>query len=292
MTLAYLNNQYLDLNNAKVSVLDRGFLFGDGVYEVIPVYDNCAVGLEQHLNRLNNSLDNIGMKPVLTVNQWHEIFNTLGNSIKQAESRNSQANQNNHYYLYIQVTRGAMAVRNHLIPDAYEPTVFVTTFPIEYNIKNKNGISMRTVIDTRWSGCRTKAITLLPNVLAKSSAKQHQAQDSIFVKNNYALEGTSSNLFIVKNNEVFTTPLNENILPGITRSIVLNILKQLNIPAKEELISVENLMQADEVWITSSTQEVTPVTSIDNQMIGTGTPGPIWHKVYQQYQQEKQCITK
>jgi len=283
MPLAYLNNQYLDLKDAKVSVLDRGFLFGDGIYEVIPVYNGYAVGLEQHLTRLNNSLANIEMKPVLSSQQWHEVFEKLAKNLDSLQ----------HYYLYIQVTRGEMPIRSHAIPDNYQATVLVTTFPIQHttNATIEKGISVRTFTDTRWSGCRTKAITLLPNVLAKSSAQQQKAHDGIFVKNNYALEGTSSNLFIVKNNHVYTTPLTENILPGITRSIVLTILKQSNINFTEELITTEALMQADEVWITSSIQEVTPVISIDGQTIGTGQPGPVWQQTYDQYQQEKQCIT-
>lgn len=285
MTLAYLNNQYIDLKDAKVSVLDRGFLFGDGVYEVIPVYSGCAVGLDQHLTRLNNSLKNIYMKPALSKNQWLEIFQTLANNI-------SLENQSN-YQLYIQVTRGEVPVRNHTIPENYQATVFVTTFPIQRAASNiKNGISARTITDTRWSGCHTKAITLLPNVLAKTNAQQQEAQDGIFVKNNYALEGTSSNLFIAKSGIVKTTPLTENILPGITRSIVLEILSKLKINHKEELISIDELLQADEVWITSSTQEITAVTSIDNKTIGTGKPGSLWEQVYAQYQKQKQCVAQ
>lgn len=291
MPLAYLNNQYLDLKNAKVSVLDRGFLFGDGVYEVIPVYNNHAVGLEQHLTRLNNSLANIEMRSVLSSRQWHEIFSKLAKDRAQAKQSEKKL-ENNNYYFYIQVTRGEMPIRSHSIPKDYQATILVTTFPILRTTNPLVGISARTISDKRWLDCHTKAITLLPNVLAKTQAQQQNANDGIFIKNNYALEGTSSNLFIVKNNHVTTTPLTENILPGITRSIVLKILKQLNINFSEALISTDALMQADEVWITSSTQEITPVTSIDGQAIGTGSPGLIWQQAYQQYQQEKQCVTK
>ena len=280
MTLTYLNYQYLDLKDAKVSVLDRGFLFGDGVYEVIPVYHQHAVGLEQHLSRLNNSLAHIQMQPVLNKDQWLEIFATLAKSHK---------NQDN-YQLYIQVTRGEMIVRNHLIPNDYQPTVLVTTFPIEPKAETQKGIHARTMTDTRWLGCHTKAITLLPNVLAKSRAIREHAQDGIFIKNNYALEGTSSNLFIVKDHCVITTPLHENILPGVTRSIVLKLLKQLKINAFERLITIEELMQADEVWLTSSTQEITPVISIDDKAINSGAIGRVWQQVFQKYQLEKKPI--
>lgn len=282
MNLVFLNGEYLAKAKACVSALDRGFLFGDAIYEFIPVYDNVTFHAERHITRLSNSLAGILMENPYTLEQWKAIFKKLlaKNTLEQLS------------HLYIQVSRGASPVRNHAIPEQeITPTVFVAIFPSPSRTTVVNGMHVVTLADQRWQNCRIKATTLLPNVLAKQHAKTNNAQDCIFVNDEgFATEGTSSNLFIVKDNTVYTTPLSANILPGITRSVVIDLLKQNNIALEEKMLTKAELMQADEAWLSSSSIEVAPVTQVDNQAIGNGTVGSMWKIIDKLFQQHKQFI--
>lgn len=269
--LTYLNGEYIDLHKAKISVLDRGFLFGDSVYEVIPVYNHRPFAAQQHLDRLKNSLAAIRIDMPLDHESWMEIFDRV-----------LAASPLNEKMLYIQISRGAYPSRGHAFPEEVTPTVLVTALPTSRKVVLE-GIHVITVKDQRWANCRIKATTLLPNVLAKDAAQQVSNQDAIFVKDGYALEGTASNLFIVKNNKVLTTPLSANILPGITRGIVMDLLRSHRIDVEERMISVEELKQADEIWLTGSVQEIVPVVLLDHCLVADGLVGPIWKRITRLY---------
>ena len=269
--LCYLNGNYLALNEAKVSVLDRGFLFGDGVYEVIPAFHQKLLAADAHLERLNKSLAGIGMhQPAI---EWQPIFEKL-----LRESGLSHAS------IYVQITRGAYETRNHLAPDEINPTIFIAVFPVAHPNPIHQGIRTCTTTDHRWANCYIKAITLLPNVLAKHHAKTQDLYDAIFVKDGYAVEGTSSNLFIVKDGHVYTAPLTANILHGITRNLVLSLLKNKAIPHAEQMIPLETLYTADEIWFTNSTGGIIPIIEVDGRMISQGKPGPLWQQLHHDYE--------
>ncbi len=253
--------------------MDRGFLFGDGVYEVIPAFNKRPLAAEEHIARLDKSLDAIGMTNPLSLTEWQSIFAQL-----------SEASTAQHFSIYLQVTRGAYEIRNHQVPDEVNPTLFVTTFPLSLQNPLHKGIKVSTEEDVRWGKCHIKAITLLANILAKKDAKQKNNIDAIFIKDGYAVEGTSSNLFIVKQNHVYTPPLTANILHGITRQLVLSLLKENNIPCTERMISLDELYKADEVWFTNSTGGIMPIIEIDGQQISNGQAGPLWHIAFKLYE--------
>lgn len=269
--LAYLNGEYVDLHNAKISVLDRGFLFGDSVYEVIPVYRHRPFAALQHLERLKNSLAAILMEMPLDNDQWMNIFKHVLEMSPLDEKM-----------LYIQISRGAYPSRGHAIPDNITPTVLVTALPATRKVVVE-GIHAITVKDQRWANCRIKATTLLPNVLAKDAAQKVSNHDAIFIRDGYALEGTASNLFMVKNNTVFTTPLSANILPGITRGIVIELLKSHHIDVEEKMITLEELKKADEIWLTGSVQEIVPIVLLDHCLVADGLVGPVWKRITRLY---------
>lgn len=274
MTLCYLDGNYLPLSEAKVSVMDRGFLFGDGVYEVIPVLHRRPLALQEHMLRLTKSLAAIGMANPLSLAQWQGVIEALMHDA-----------QDTHLSVYVQVTRGAYDVRNHQVPDDVTPTVFVAAFPLTWPSPLHQGIRVVATEDQRWSNCHIKAITLLPNVMAKYAAKQAGTVDAILVRDGYAVEGTSSNLFIVKQGRVFTPPLTANILHGITRGIVINLLKEIGIPYTETMIMREAVYDADEVWFTNSTAGIIPIIEIDGRPISDGKPGACWRLVFERYEE-------
>jgi D-alanine transaminase len=271
MTLAYLNGEYLPLEQAKVSPMDRSFLFGDAVYEVIPFYQGKGLGLAEHLDRLDNSLAAIEMANPLSHNQWHVIFDTL--------LTGSQGTQK----IYLQVTRGTCLERNFFYPDAnVGPTVFAYSGPFTSGANNP-GLHTLCREDIRWNNCFIKSNNLLASCMATDLAKRHNAQEVIMHRDAVVTEGGSSNVFIVKDGTVLTTPVGPHILNGITRQITLKLLAELDIPHLEADITLDALKNADEVWITSSTREVAPVVQLDEQAIGDGQPGLIWQQVYTAY---------
>ena len=279
MDIIYLNGQFIQKSSAKVSVLDRGFLFGDGVYEVIPTYQRKPLGLKLHLNRLDKSLNAIHIKPPYSLDQWKSI-------LKQLMAANQLTDQN--FSFYLQVTRGETNERLHEFPKNVTPTVMICcktllSPSIETLKKGFNAISLP---DERRQNCYIKSINLLPNVLAYQQAKSKNAIEAILINNGYALEASSSNLFIVKNNILITPPLSPKILSGITRHIILQLAKQNAISVIERMIKENELYDADEVWVTGSNKEICPITQLNNQSISV-TVGPLWHEMYQLYQHYK-----
>ena len=278
--LIYLNGEYLPLNQAKVSVLDRGFIFGDGVYEVIPAYGSKVLRFEHHMQRLQNSLDGIRITNPLTNDQWLEIINKL---IAATDSQDQ--------YIYLHITRG-VAARDHQFPQATQPTVFVmcnVLQPVDKKILEQ-GIAAVTLDDIRWQYCNIKAIALLPNILLRQQAIDNDAKEAILIRDGFITEGAASNVFIVRNGVIKTPPKDNKLLPGITRDLVVELAQQHNIPVEETAITENEFFSADEVWLTSSTKEILPVTQLNAKPVGNGQPGKIWQQMIKNYQDYKQTL--
>ncbi|GAB4259971.1 MAG: D-amino acid aminotransferase [Methylomicrobium sp.] len=272
----YLNGQYLPLDNAKVSVLDRGFLFGDGVYEVIPAYAGRLFRLPEHIDRLEASLNGIRLQSPYPREQWQEILQPL------LEPGQDQ-------YIYLQITRGTAPKRDHAFPEKVEPTVFAMCSPIVPLNGRDSGVKAITLDDTRWSFCHIKAITLLANILLRQTAVDRGCAEAILVKDGYVTEGAASNIFAVLDGVLVTPPKGEDILPGITRDVILEIAKANGIAYSEDILSLDALKMADEIWLTSSTREIIPVVELDSAPVADGKPGPIWKKMHQLYQDFKKA---
>lgn len=268
--LVYLNGEFLPAKEACVPVMDRGFLFGDGVYEVIPAYAGQPFRLHEHLQRLEASLQAIRMSPPLREEAWREVLQKL------LAPRGDVDQQ-----IYLQITRGAYGKRLHAIPEQVTPTVMA--FATELTRRDpelvKQGMSVITLDDIRWERCNIKAITLLANILAQQQARDEGSQEAILVRDGMANEGTASNLFMVKDDLIITPPKSQHLLPGITRDLLLELAMEAGLPYAEASISVEELENADEIWMTSSTKEVMPVTRLNGKPVDNGHPGPVWEKM-------------
>lgn len=276
----YLNGQYLPLDEACVPVLDRGFIFGDGVYEVIPVYAGKPFRLEHHLQRLHDSLNGIYLSNPLDDKQWAEI---LGEII----TRNGDGDQS----LYLQVTRG-VARRDHGFPTDTQPTVFVMSNPFKPVDSQllEEGVGAITLEDIRWQYCHIKSIALLPNILLRQQALEAGAAEAILIKQDKITEGAASNVFVVLDDVLITPPKDECLLPGITRDLVVELAAQHGIACEQRDISRDELLRAAEIWVTSSTREILPVTRLDGRPVGDGKPGPQWQKMYAIYQDYKETL--
>ncbi len=281
MTTAYLNGSFLPLEDARVPVMDRGFLFGDGVYEVIPVYGGRLFRLAQHLQRLQNSLDGVRIGNPLTPDAWRELLEEL-------VRRNSGTNQ----AVYLQVTRGVAAKRDHAFPADVRPTVFAMSNPLPEprDIAGEPGIHAITLPDIRWQYCNIKAITLLPNVMLRQQAIEADTAEAILIKDGYATEGAASNIFIVRNGVLITPPKGPALLPGITRDLIVELAAGNAVPYREADITEAELRSAGEIWLTSSTREISPVVRLDDTIVGDGRPGPVWQHMIALFQAYKDAI--
>lgn len=278
--IVYLNGGFMPVAEAKVSVLDRGFLFGDGVYEVIPVYGGRPFRLEHHLTRLDQSLHGIRIANPMDHAQWRDVLLSL-------IARNGDGDQS----LYLQVTRGSAPKRDHAFPVEPHPTVFAMSSPLTGpDPAIRDGISAVTVDDIRWKHCNIKAITLLPNVLMRQHAIDAGAAEAILLRDGNATEGSASNVFIVSRGEVRTPPNSNLLLPGITRDLVVELCRANAIPCRETDIGETELRGADEVWISSSTKEVVAVTRLDGVAVGDGRPGPMWQRISDLYSDYKRAF--
>jgi D-alanine transaminase len=274
----YLNGDYVPLEEAKVSVMDRGFLFGDGIYEVIPVYGGQPFRLPQHLDRLDNSLAAIRMENPLPREEWGRILEHLTGARPEVDQ-----------LVYLQVTRGADPMRNHLFPAGAAPTVFVMAWnakPRKPEIAEQ-GIAAITLDDFRWLRCDIKATALLSNVLLRQAAEDAGVEESILIRDGCAIEGSISNIFVVLDGELVTPPKGNLLLPGITRDLVVELARDAGITCSERELMREELAAADEIWITSSSREVAPITRLDSEPVGTGVPGAVWHRMDALFQEYK-----
>lgn len=281
MDTVYLNGEYMPAAEAKVSVLDRGFIFGDGVYEVIPVYGGRLFRLADHLQRLENSLQGIRLANPLSASEWQTMLTTL-------VEKNGRGDQS----VYLQVTRG-VARRDHAFPEATTATVFAMCNPLTPPDAKylQHGISAISVEDVRWRHCHIKAITLLPNILMRQQAIDAGAQEAILINDaGIVTEGAASNVFIVRDGQIITPPIDGSLLPGITRVLILELATAQHIPFREATFGRADLESADEIWVSSSTKEILPVTELDGRPVGSGLPGPLWQQMIAHYQRYKASL--
>ena len=286
VSCVYLNGRFLPLEQACIPVTDRGFLFGDGVYEVIPAYGGRLFRLPHHLQRLQNSLDGIRLANPLDAAEWESMLNEL-----LTRNRNATGPDNDQS-VYLQVTRGCAAKRDHSFPEDISATVYASSNPIACPDPaiEQNGVAAVTLNDIRWQRCDIKAITLLPNVLLRQQAVDQGAAEAILIRDGQVIEGSSSNVFMVDNNTIITPPKSEHMLPGITRDLVLELAGKHGLPCAESDIDESMLAQAEEVWITSSTREIVPVTQVNSRAIGDGRPGALWKTITGYYRDYKTAV--
>ena len=279
---AFLNGEFVPINQARVSVLDRGFMFGDGVYELIPVYGRQPFRFSQHLARFSRSLAEVRIPNPYPDVDWRAILSKL---IDHAEDDDLT--------VYLQVTRG-MAPRDHAFPQAVSPTVFAMANPLRplpHEVLLK-GIAAITTDDIRWRRCDIKSVSLLANVLLRQQALDQGAEEAILIRDGYITEGAASNVFVVKDDVMLTPPKGPDILPGITRDMVLELMAREGLPCRETALSINDLLSAQEVWVTSSSKEIVPVTRLNRRPVGDGTPGSCWAQTHQLLQVYKSKLQR
>ncbi len=272
--LAYLNGSFCPIEEARVSIEDRGFQFGDGVYEVIVTYAGKPFLLSDHMKRLRTSAGAIGLPYDFDGQPLEPI-------VEEGLRRTGLADA----IVYIQLTRGA-ASRSHVYEDGMTPTVVMTFKPFESLPESlrENGVAVMTVPEMRWAKCFIKAITLLPNILAKNEAKHRGFFDAIFVTDKDEVrESTAANVFVVRNGAMRIPPRNESILHGITQGFIMKCAESINLPLEEGRVTLDDLLNADEVFLSSTTVEVLPVTRIDKTVVGSGQAGPVSLRMFEAF---------
>ncbi len=283
--IVYLNDQFLPIEEARVPVLDRGFIFGDGVYEVIPVYSGLPFRLQEHLQRLSNSLTALRINNPYPLEKWAALVNEL-------VARNTVAG-NNDQSLYLHVTRGP-APRDHAFPKVSTPTVFMLSYPLitPTAAQVAQGISVISQPDIRWDRCDIKAISLLPNVLMRQMAVDAGCVETVMFRDGMLTEGAASNIFAVEKGVILAPPKDKHMLPGITYDLILELAAANQIPVNIGYFEEARIRAADELWMTSSTKEVLAIVQMDGKPIGNGQPGPIFHRMYQLYQDYKNQVMR
>jgi D-alanine transaminase len=271
----YLDGALVPLARARISPLDRGFLFADGVYEVVPVHRGRPFRLREHLERLARSLAAIRLGNPHTAEEWAGILERIAAAAGGTEM-----------LLYVQVTRGAEHGRNHLFPADVVPTVFAfaSPFPVPAARVLESGLAAVTLKDIRWARCDVKSVALLANVLLRQEAADRGADEALLVRDGLLLEGSSSSVFLCAGGMLSTPPDDHRILPGTSRDAVLE-LAQGWLPAASRPIEVREIGTCDELWIASAGRGVLPVTSVDGRPVGTGGPGPMWRRMHGRLQQ-------
>ncbi len=278
----YLNGEFMPLTEARVPVLDRGFIFGDGVYEVIPVYARVPLRLAEHLARMQNSLNAIHLRNPLTSEDWTHI-------VGQIIERNAWDDQS----VYVQVTRG-VAPRDQAFPADATPTVLVMANPMSKPSaeQRERGVGVITAEDFRWQRCDIKSISLLANCLLRQLAAEAGCVEAILLRDGHVTEASTSNVFLVKNGVIVSPPKDRRILPGITLDLVLDLAREARMPVEIRPVPERELREADEIWVSSSTKEVLPVTKLDGKPVGNGKPGPMYARMYGLYQDHKAQIAR
>jgi D-alanine transaminase len=282
MTTVYLNGQTLPLEEARIPVMDRGFLFGDGVYEVIPVYSRRPFRLREHLERLQSSLDGIRLANPHTPEEWERL---IQNIVAQAGSEDQG--------IYLQVTRGP-GPRDHTFPKQAVPTVFILPLTLTTPAPElvEKGAAAITAQDNRWLRCDIKATALLPNVLLRQLSVDAGCAETLLLRDGYLSEGSSSNVFVVLDGVLLAPPKSNLMLPGVTYDVVLELARRHGFDHALRPISEAELRAAEEVWITSSTKEVLAVTTLDGQPVGDGRPGPLFRRMHAAYQDYKHTVMR
>jgi len=284
-TLCYLNGEYLPLSEAKVSVLDRGFVFGDGIYEVVPVYDRKLFRFEEHLARLGRSLAKVRIDNPHTREQWLERCRKL---IAALFEHGGAADQ----LVYIQVTRG-VAVRDHVMPNDVQPTVFMMCSPMKPASAEQrhHGVACISARDFRWERADIKSISLLGNVLARQMSADRDATETIMFRDGFLTEAAASNVWVVHEGAVLGPPKSEHVLEGIRYELIRELCEEVGIAYNLRPIAEADVMSADELLLSSATKEVLPVTTLDGDPVGHGAlrgkPGPVYARLYEAYQRAK-----
>lgn len=280
--MIYLNGEFMPIEEARIPVLDRGFIFGDGVYEVIPVYSRRPFRLAEHLNRLQDSLNGIRITNPHTDSEWGSLLDRI-----------IADNEGDDQYIYLHITRG-VAKRDHAFPKGVLPTVFIMSNPLMTPPKEllSTGVDAITAIDNRWLRCDIKAISLLPNVLLRQMAIDVGAVETILIREGFMTEGAASNIFVVRNNALIAPPKNHLMLPGITYDIVLELAAANGIPCEVRKVSEYEIRNSQELLLTSSTKEIMPITRLDGKNVGDGAPGSMFKRLHQLYQTYKNTVMR
>ena len=261
MSICFLNEKFLDIQDAKISPLDRGFLFGDAIYEVIIAFNKKPFELEAHVSRLKKNISTLG----------YSFEDTLDIEaiIQEVIARNTFLNQ----VIYLQISRGTDAIRDHIPGNNLSPTIFVSSHELQTDFSLSSGEKAILVEDFRWRKSQIKATSLLANVIYRSEAKQKQVFETILFENGFITEGAVSNVFCCINNKIITPPISENILPGVTRKVVLELIQDASLECMETKIPIDSFLQAEEIWVTNSTKGIIPIIELDGKKIGSGLPG-------------------
>ena len=280
--MVFLNGKFLPIEQAMVPVLDRGFIFGDGVYELIPVYSRAPFRMEDHLARLERSLAAVRIKNPYAREKWREI-------ILQLVAQQPWEDQ----AVYFQVTRG-VAKRDHAFPAGVEPTVFVMANPLVNPPRElvEKGASAVTAVDNRWLRCDIKSISLIGNCLLRQVSADAGAQETILFRDGKLTEASASNVFIVKRGVLLSPPKSNLILPGITYDVVTEIAQAGKIALEFRDISEAEVRGADEVWVTSSSKEILAIVALDGKPVADGRPGPLFKRAFQLYQEFKARVMR
>lgn len=269
LEICHLNGELLSLEQARISPLDRGFLFADGVYEVIPVYAGKPFRLDDHLRRLQGSLAAIQLTNPHSPDEWRGLIEQL-----------CQANGGGDLSIYLQITRGSPTQRRHELPPATcPPTVFAMASRLPPITNRELGLSAVTREDTRWTRCDIKSIALLPNVLLRHEAVAQGADEAILQRAGVVTEGAASTVFLVRNGCLSTPELHTGLLHGVTREVTLELAARHGVPCSCREITVDELDKADEIWLTSSTKEVAPVVELNQRPVGDGNIGPMFRSM-------------
>jgi D-alanine transaminase len=275
--IVYLNGSFVPMDEARVPVLDRGFIFGDGVYEVVPVYARRAFRIAEHLRRLQYSLDQIKLRNPYSEQEWTRL-------ILELVARCPHDDQS----LYLQVTRG-VAKRDHVFPKDAVPTVFMMTNRLSTPTPEMvaRGVPAITAVDNRWLRCDIKSTALLGNVLMRQLAAEAGANEAIMLRDGQLTEGSASNVFVVVRGVIVSPPKSNLILPGTTYDVVLELAQQAGMPVEVRQVSEAELRAADEIWVTSATREVLAVTALDGKPVGAGAPGTVFRRMHQLFTEFK-----
>ncbi|HTQ01775.1 MAG TPA: D-amino acid aminotransferase [Casimicrobiaceae bacterium] len=275
--IVYLNGRYLPISEAHVSVLDRGFIYGDGVYELVPAYGREPFRLAQHLARLSRSLDGIGLPNPHADAQWEAI-------LRELIARQPFDDQG----VYLQVTRGA-AKRDHSFPKGVPPTVFMMSNPLPIPTREQvdEGVAVVTAEDNRWHRCDLKTISLLGNVLMRQLATDRGAVETVMFRDGYLTEASASNVLVVRRGTIVVPPKDNHILPGITYDAAMEFARDAGVPLEVRPVPKAEALSADEMWLSSSTKEVLAITTIDGRPFAGGKPGPVFRKLWAVFQSKK-----
>ncbi|VEL96806.1 D-alanine transaminase [Alteromonas sp. 76-1] len=285
MTIAFLNGEFMPLSEAKISPMDRGFLFGDGIYEVIPTYHGKAVGMTGHLSRMRDGLAAISITNPYSAQQWQQNLDGLIDA-------NASHFPSGNIGVYFHISRGTDTKRYHAYPQNITPTVFGFAFEIApaqpLEAANVKPFKVALEEDKRWQRCHIKSTSLLGNVMHFQAGVDSGVQETILHNSDGIItEASSCNVFMVKDNAIFTPPLDNQLLPGITRQIALEAFKRAGLGVEEKWFTKEDLFNADEVWLTSSSKEIAPVIEVDGKTIGSGEVGQMWEKAIKAYHNYK-----